>query len=282
MVVRLGERVVSVSSATGRRSGEAEGPRHVADAGPAGSQEHGESAAAEQGEPGGGEEDGEDVRARLADEVGRDPELGLAEDATVVLEEGGLPVPVPRTGRADPERVGGEGQGQRDRRGGSCRVRNGRTDGRTGRRTRTVPIPTAVGRRRVADLAEQPAQPGHDRPAAAAAVGPGVEDDAQEDADRDEPEADDVGVALLEGEWPAGRLAPRRARAGARLATADLRAVVDRLAAAGARLAAAGGRDECARLLGASGCRLAGGGHRSRHFDAGRRCPAWTGARCDT
>ncbi len=119
----------------------------------------------------------------------------------------------------------------------SAPARNGRTAGSTGRRTNSAPAATIVTGTRQRDLPDEVGEAvGRGLPGGAA-VPAEVDGKGEEDPDRDEAEADQVEVALLEQ-----RHAHRvdRPRAGTRL---------------GLRLA-----------LGAGGCGLAGSGHGRRQL----------------
>jgi hypothetical protein len=154
------------------------------------------------------------VRADGAQERRDHVVQALADEPTAVLAGRRAAAETGRPGR-QPEAAGGEQAPGR----GAERAHRGQhgphDEDRAGGEQRN--------RHEVVDGADQVAQPLDERGAALASLPPEVHEEGEEDGERDQSEADEVPVALLEDGQPA---APRRRR---------------RRGAAGARLAACGG-----------------------------------------
>ena len=132
-----------------------------------------------------------------------------------------MPEPVPRAGRAEPERAGGERQRQRGDQADRARAERPHRRQHAGAGRRSAPAAHEADGRRVGEHAEQLAQPVDERLRRRARRPTHVEREREEDAGRDQAEADQVDVALLEDRQPLAPRPPRAARTGAWAARLD-------------------------------------------------------------
>jgi hypothetical protein len=156
------------------------------------------------------EEHREDVGADAPDQRRGGPVERLAGHPAARAHPVGIPEAGAPAVRAEAERAGGQPEAERGEQ--AHRARTERPHGREhGPQHEDRAARQQRGGHAVVDGAEQPAQR-VERPAAGlAAVDPAVDEEREEDGDRDEPEADQVELALLE----LGQVGPRGARRGA-------------------------------------------------------------------